>query len=194
MCFSYLFTYVSTYYILTFILNNLKNWICVFLCCIFAISIKQLKNNTMKNIKHGTEEIKVTDKIYASYSIRNKNLLIYKGYKSDIFYLTYSNVVIMIGKDVVSLLDSLEDYLNTIDGLDNQLRAITDNVKQPLYKVLTKDNETISIYKLLKASDSLEMLETSEIHGGKYAIYNKEIDVYKFGLSFEAAQYIFNNK
>ena len=148
----------------------------------------------MKNIKHGTKEIKVTNKIYGSYSIRNNKLLIYNGYQSNIYYLTYSNIVIMIGKDVVSLLDSFDKYINTIDGLDNQLRAITDSVNQPLYKVLTKDNKTISIYKLLKASDSLELLETSETYGGKYAIYNKEIQGYLFGLSLEAAKYIFNNK
>ena len=99
----------------------------------------------------------------------------------------------MIGKDVPTLLDSLEDYLNTIGGLDNRLRAITDNINQPLYKIITKDNETISIYKVLEFSGSLEMLETSEYYGGKYAIYNKEIKGYKFGLSYEAAQYIFNN-
>ena len=147
----------------------------------------------MKNIKHGTKEIKVTNKIYGSYSIRNNNLLIYKGYKSNIFYLTYTNVVIMIGKDVVSLLDSLEDYLNTIGDLNHRLRAITDNINQPLYRIITKDNETISIYKVLEFSDSLEMLETSEIHGGTYAIYRKENKAYAFGLSFDAAKYIFNN-
>ena len=148
----------------------------------------------MKQIKHGTKEIKVTNKIYGSYSIRNNNLIIYKGYQSNIFYLTYSNVVIMIGKDVVSLLDSLEDYLNTIGGLDHRLRSLTDNINQPLYRIITQDNETISIYKLLEFSDSLEMLETSEINGGRYAIYNKEIKGYKLGLSYEAAKEIFNNK
>ena len=148
----------------------------------------------MKQIKHGQEEIKVTSKIYGSYSIRNKNLIIYKGYRSNIYYLTFSNVVIMIGKNVTTLLDSFEEYINTIDGLDNQLRIITDKVSQPLYYIINKDNETISIYKLLKASDSLELLKTSEIQGGKYAIYNKEIKGYKFGLSLDAAKYIFNNQ
>ena len=149
----------------------------------------------MKNIKHGTKEIKVTDKVYGSYSIRIHKLIIYKGYRSDIFYLTYSNVVIMIGKNVPDLLDSLEKYLNTFEGLDDQLRAITDNIQQPLYRVWTQDNETISIYKLLDASDSLEMLETSEIHGGTYAIYRKENKAYAFGLCLDAAKYIFiNNK
>ena len=147
----------------------------------------------MKQIKHGQREIKVTNKIYGSYSIRNNTLLIYKGYKSNIYYLTYSNVVIMIGKDVVSLLDSFDNYINTIGGLDNRLRSLTDNINQPLYRIITKDNETISIYKLLEFSDSLELLETSEIHGGKYAIYNKEIKGYKFGLSLDAAKEIFNN-
>lgn len=150
--------------------------------------------NTMKNIKHGIKEIKVTSKIYGSYSIRNKNLLIYKGSQSNIFYLTYSNVVIMIGKDATTLLDNFDEYINTVGGLDNQLRAITDNVNQPLYRVFTKDDETISIYKVLKASDSLELLETSETHGGKYAIYNKKINGYLFGLSYDAAIYTFNNK
>ena len=148
----------------------------------------------MKKIKQGTEEIKVTSKIYGSYSIRNNNLLIYKGYRSNIYYLTYSNVVIMIGKNVTTLLDSFDEYINTFDGLDNQLRGITDKVNKPLYYILTKDNETISIYKSLKASDTLELLKTSEIQGGKYAIYNKEIKGYKFGLSLEAAKHIFNNQ
>lgn len=147
----------------------------------------------MKTIKHGTEEIKVTSKIYGSYSIRNNTLIIYKGYRANIYYLTYSNTVIMIGKNVATLLNSLDEYLNTFDGLDNQMRAITDKVNKPLYRVITKDNETVSIYKVLGVSDSLEMLETSEYYGGRYAIYNKEIEGYKFGLSFEAAQYIFNN-
>ena len=148
----------------------------------------------MKNIKHGTEEIKVTSKIYGSYSIRNNNLLIYKGYKSNVYYLTYSNVVIMIGKNVATLLDSFDEYINTIDGLDNQMRAITDSINEPIDLIITKDNETISIYKVLKDSDSLQLFETSEYYGGRYAIYNKETKGHKLGLSFEAAQYIFNNK
>ena len=148
----------------------------------------------MKNIKHGTKEIKVTARIYGSYSIINNKLVIYKGYQSNIYYLTYSNVVIMIGKDVVSLLDSFDEYIHTFEGFDNKLRAITDSIKTPLYRIITQDNETISIYKLLEFSDSLEMLETSEINGGRYAIYNKEIKGYKFGLSLEAAKEIFNNK
>ena len=100
----------------------------------------------------------------------------------------------MIGKNVAILLNSLDEYLNTFDGLDDKLRAITDKVNKPLYYLISKDNETISIYKVLGESDSLEMLETSEIQGGKYAIFNKEIEGYKFGLSFEAAKEIFNNK
>ena len=148
----------------------------------------------MKQIKHGTQQITVTNKIYGSYSIGNNNLLIYKGYKSDVYYLTYSDAVIMIGKNVATLLDSFDEYINTIDGLDNQLRSITDNINEPIDLIITKDNETISIYKVLEASDSLELLETSEYYGGKYAIYNKENKAYKLGLSFEAAKYIFNNK
>ena len=147
----------------------------------------------MKNIKHGTEEIKVTSKICGSYSIRNNNLLIYKGYRSNVYYLTYSNVVIMIGKTVVDLLDSLEKYLNTFVSLDDQLRGITDNIQEPLYRVHTKDNDTISIYKVLEASDGLELLETSEYYGGKYAICNKENQAYAFGLCYDAAKYIFRN-
>ena len=147
----------------------------------------------MKAIKQGKEEIKVTNRIYGSYSIRNKKLIIYKGYRTNIYYLTYYNVVIMTGKNVATLLDSFDEYLNTFDGLDNQMRAITDKVNKPLYRVITQEGRTISIYKVLGESDSLEMLETSEIQGGKYAIFNKEIEGYKFGLSFEAAQYIFNN-
>ena len=148
----------------------------------------------MQTIKHENQQIKVTDKIYGSYSIRNNKLLIYKGYKSNIYYLTYSNVVIMTGNNVDTLLDSFDEYINTFDTLDNQMRAITDKVNKPLYCVITKDNETISIYKVLGVSDSLEMLETSEIQGGKYAIRDKKNKAYKFGLSFEAAKYIFNNK
>ena len=148
----------------------------------------------MKQIKHGQESIKVTSKVYGSYSIRNNKLIIYKGYNSNIYYLTYSNVVIMIGKNVASLLDSFEDYINTIDGLDNQLRSITDKVYNPIYSIINKDNETISVYKILEVSDSLELLETSEIHGCRYAIFNKKIEAYKFGLSFEAAKYLFNKK
>ena len=147
----------------------------------------------MKQIKHGQEEIKVTDKIYGSYSIRNNKLIIYKGYRSNIYYLTYSNVVIMIGKDASALLDSFKDYINTFDGLDNQLRAITDSINEPLYRIHAQDNKIISIYKVLEASDRLELLETSEIHGGRYAIYNKKIDGYLFGLSYEAAIHTFNN-
>lgn len=147
----------------------------------------------MKQIKHGTKEIKVTSKIYGSYSIRNNKLLIYKGYRSNIYYLTYSNVVIMIGKTAAALLDSFEEYINTFDGLDNQLRAITDSINEPLYKIHIQDNKTISVYKSLKASNRLELLETSEIHGGKYAIYNKKIDGYLLGLSYEAAIHTFNN-
>lgn len=148
----------------------------------------------MKNIKHGTEEIIVTNKIYGSYSIRNNKLVIYKGYKSTIYYLTYSNASIMTDKNVATLLDSFDEYINTFLSLDDKLRGVTDKVNKPLYRVITKDNETISIYKSLKESDNLEMLETSEIQGGRYAIRNKENGAYKFGLSFEAAKYIFNNK
>ena len=102
------------------------------------------------------------------------NLIIYKGYRSNIYYLTYSNVVIMIGKDASALLDSFkENYINTFDGLDNQLRAITDSINEPLYRIHAQDNKIISIYKVLEASDRLELLETSEIHGGKYAILYK---------------------
>ena len=148
----------------------------------------------MKRIKHGTKEITVTSKIYGSYSIRNNKLLIYKGYNSNIFYLTYSNVLIMTGKSVPTLLKSFGDYIHKFDGLDDKLRGITDIINQPLYRIITKDNETVSIYKVLEASDTLELLETSEINGGKYAIHNKENGAYKFGLCFEAAIYIFNNK
>lgn len=147
----------------------------------------------MKTIKHENQQIKVTNKIYGSYSIRNNKLVIYKGYKSNIFYLTYANIVIMTGPNVTTLLDSFEEYLSTVDGLDNQLRLITDKVNKPLYRVITKNNETISIYRLLEASDSLELLETSEINGGRYAIFRKENKGYVFGLSYQAAIYIFNN-
>ena len=153
----------------------------------------------MKTIKHGTEEIKVTDRIYDSYSIRNKNLIIYKGYRTNIYYLTYSDVVIVTGENITNLLENLDKYLNeleinTFEDFENLLREITDKVNTPLYRIITQEGRTISIYKVLGESDSLEMLETSEIQGGKYAIFNKEIYGYKFGLSFEAAQYIFNNQ
>lgn len=145
----------------------------------------------MKTILNGNTEIRVTAKIYGSYSIKNLKLVIYKGYKTNIYYLTYANVVIMQNTGITTLLDSFDDYINMIDGLDNKMRCITDKVKKPLYRVITKDNETISIYKSLKESDSLELLETSEIHGGRYAIFRKENEGYAFGLSLEAAIYIF---
>lgn len=146
----------------------------------------------MKIIKQGNTEIKVAAKKYGSYSIRNNNLVIYKGYKTNIYYLTYANVVIFEGYDVLALLDSFDKFINEIDGLDNQLRYITDIINKPIYRVITENNETISIYRILADCNKIEMIETSEYYGGKYAIFNKETKEYEFGLSYELAKYIYN--
>lgn len=82
----------------------------------------------LKNIKNGTEEIKVTGRIYGSYSIMNNKLVIYKGCRSNIYYLTYDNMSIMMGSSATALLKSFDDYISKIDGLDNKLRFIRNMI------------------------------------------------------------------
>ena len=89
-----------------------------------------LKEKTTKIVKFGKKEISVSNmkyhtwRFYDRYTNTDITLYIHKEYKSNIYYLVYSDIVIMVDKNIKSLLKRFDEYISKIDGLDNKVRFI----------------------------------------------------------------------
>lgn len=95
-----------------------------------------LKEKTTKIVKYKGKEISVSNMKYATCKIFDNPhykqtgcasyiyLYIHKGYKSNIYYLVYSDIVVMNDKNIRNLLDKFDKYISEIDGLDNQVKFI----------------------------------------------------------------------
>ena len=89
-----------------------------------------LKEKTTKIVKHEGKEISVSIRKYHEWRFYDRfedmdiTLYVHKGYKSNIYYLVYSDIVIMGDKNITTLLKRFDEYISKIDGLDNKVRFI----------------------------------------------------------------------
>lgn len=83
-----------------------------------------LKEKTTKIVKYKGKEISVSIRKYWTWRVMDEILYIHKGYKSNMYYLVYSDIVVMSDKNIRTLSDKFDKYISKIDGLDNKVRFV----------------------------------------------------------------------
>lgn len=94
------------------------------------------KEHTTHVVKYKGKEISVSNMKYATCKIFDNPhykqtgcasyiyLYIHKGYESNVYYLVYSDVVILSDTSVKALLNKYGKCISKVDGLDNKVRFV----------------------------------------------------------------------